>query len=230
MDGKWPRAWLLLGPFLGAPVWSSRLFPSPPLGWDVICQGCFTGAHRTRALCSEQLTLRVQRQQGLKVSNAFVRGVEDAARVPLALQAQGDGAEHVPPSASRCPGRCWIPAPSNPLPASPERCKTRRSAGPRPWGSAQGQRVPSTGWLCSFLPPPAWFPKVFPYRYFFLLAAGVTQHGTLVPQFPLAVLSAVSWQGSRRHQLRCPPVPGPRRCLGPEAAGARLCRDRGCDG
>ena len=63
---------------------------------------------------------------------------------------------------------------------------------PWPWGAVQGQRVPGTGRLCSFLPPPAWFPKAFPCQCFFLLAAGVTQHGTLGPQFPLAVLSPVS--------------------------------------
>lgn len=134
IDGKWPWARLLLGPFLGAAVWSSRLFPSPPLGWDVICRGCFTGARRTRALCSRQLTLRVRRQQGLRVSNAFAHGAEDAARVPLALQAQGDGAEHVPPLCIEVPRTLLDPCPIQPPPCipgavqNPQECEERSVA------------------------------------------------------------------------------------------------------
>lgn len=38
VDEHRPWAWLLIGTFPGAPAWSSRLFPSPPLSWDVVCQ------------------------------------------------------------------------------------------------------------------------------------------------------------------------------------------------
>lgn len=175
IDGKWPWAWLLLGPCLGAPAWSSRLFPSPALGWDVICRGCFAGAHRTRALCSKRLTLRVRRQQGLRASNAFARGVEGAARVPLALQAQGDGAEHVPPPPRiEVPRTLLDPCPIQPPPCIPGVVQNPQEREERAVavGSAQGQRVPKTGWLCSCLPPPTCVPKVFPYQYFFFFLTG----------------------------------------------------------
>lgn len=63
VDEHWPWAWPLIGTFLGAPAWSSRLLPSPPLGWDVMCQGC-----------------DARRQQDPSMPSALVHGVEDAAR------------------------------------------------------------------------------------------------------------------------------------------------------
>lgn len=157
-DERWPWALLLRGPFLGAPVRSSWAVPVPTPGWDVMCGGCFTGACGLRALCSNQLVLRVRR--GLSVINAFVCGVEDAARVP---RAPGLGAEQEP--ALRCPRSCWNPGPTNPGPAS-------LAAPPRPperavaVGICAGLACARQGLALLLSPSSACFPKAFPCRYF----------------------------------------------------------------
>lgn len=180
IEETWPWARLLLGPFLGVPAQSSRWFP-PHLRGGTPCVRMF---HGTRA---PRFKLRVQRRQGPRVPNASAHGVEGAAHVLEPFKLRGMGLSASPPSlhggaASIQPPPC-IPATAQ-SPWEREECAMAV-------GAVHG--VPGTAGSAPPSPPQPHFPKAFPFQcfYFFLL---VTQHDALVPQFPLAVLGAVSRQ------------------------------------